>query len=332
MRKRTILSIIASLLFVLSCDDVNELIPDDNKVFALEKDSISLSWQEQSLKINVQTITDFTVSSNCDWISVTKQYSDEKSFIELSVDENPDTLDSRIGIITLVANDIDATATLHVTQGYNNINFLSLRKLLRENPKVSIFYSALVATHLADSLYKYIDESYPSPQYDSTYASLVETGRVAVEYETNWENFQNGQQQRVVWPDQRLFKYTVFVVTDSVLDREYGIKSLNDLEAKAREVYDNPDHINDSPELSTSPLYKLMSYHILPCGLNYNQLNPSGEEAVDAYLKAGVKNEMDIDAYYETMQPYAIMRISTPYDSLSENPGNYIYINRKGRC
>ena len=416
MRKRTILSIILSLLFLLSCDDLGLI--DDNKVIALEKDSISLSWQEQSLKINVKTPMDFTASSDCDWISVTKQYSDDNTFIELFVDENPDSLNSRIGIVTLVANNIDATATLHVTQSYKNVirlltslytlsseqqditvqiksncnyevtipqeasdwisikatkamsesqtvfsvsknessyqrsasilfnnlsegvqdtltivqdeGFQSLRILLKNNPDVSIFYNALVATHLADSLIKYLDESYPSPAYDSTYAALVETGQAAVEYETNWENFHNGQQQRVVWPDKRLFKYTVFVVSDAVLEREYGIKSLDDLEAKAREVYDNPDHINDSPELSTSPLYKLMSYHILPCGLNYPQLNPSDQYVVDAYLNSGVRNEMDIEAYYETMQPYAIMRISTPYDTLSENPGKNIYINRKG--
>ena len=121
MKKRTILSIIASLLFVLSCDDVNDLFPDGNKVFGLEKDTVSLSWQEQSLKINVKALTDFTVSSDCDWISVTKQYSDNNSYIELSVDENPDSLYSRTGIITLVADNNVETATLHVIQGYKNV-------------------------------------------------------------------------------------------------------------------------------------------------------------------------------------------------------------------
>ena len=418
MRKRTILPIIASLLFILSCDDVTGLIPEDNKGIALEQDSVSLSWQEQSLKITVKTQTDFTVTSDCDWISVTKQYSDDNSFIELSVEENPDSLDARNGIVTLVTNTNDATATLHVTQGFKNVirlltsqymlsseqqditiqiksncnyevtipqdasdwisvkatkaisesqtvlsvsknesyfqrsasilfnnlsdgvqdtltivqdeGFESLRKLLRENPDASIFYKALVATHLTDSLIKYIDESYPSPAYDSTYAALYETGQAAVEYETVYENKANGQQQRVVWPDKRLFRYTVFVVSDSVLEREYGIKSLDDLEAKARKVYDDPSHIDDSPELCTSPLYKLMSYHILPCGMNYHQFNHSDHYVVDAYLNSGVRNEMDMEDYYETMQPYAIMRISTPYDTQSESPGNYIYINRKG--
>ena len=418
MKKRTILSItiITSLLFVLSCDDVTGLIPDDSKVIGLEKDTVSLSWQEQSLKINVKTLTDFTVSSDCDWISVTKQYSDENSFIELTVDENPDSLDSRTGIITLVANSIDATATLHVIQGYKNVIRLltsqyslsseqqditvciksncnyevtipqdasdwisvkatkamsesqtvlsvsknetyakrsaailfnnlsdgvqdtltiiqdegirSLRIILRDNPDVSIFYNALVTTHLIDTLTKYIDNSYPSPAYDSTYAALVETGQAAVEYETFWENFSNGQQQRVVWLEQRLFKYTVFVVSDSVLNREYGIKTLDDLEALANVVY--PEYINDNPELSTSPLYKLMSYHILPFGLQYNLLNYTDSYIINSYINSGVRDIMDMENYYETMQPYALMRISTPYDSLSENPGKNIYINRKG--
>ena len=38
----------------------------------------------------------------------------------------------------------------------------------------------------------------------------------------------------------------------------------------------------------------------------------------------------DMEDFYETLHPYAIMRISTPYDSKAPNSGNNIYINRKG--
>ena len=193
--------------------------------------------------------------------------------------------------------------------------------------KATLFYQALQLTGLADTLEQYFDFNYPSPQYDSTYACLELTGRVAVEYETSFETFQNNQQQRVVWPDQRYFKYTLFVVTDSVLESVYGIRSINDLKAKARTVYPEGASLPDTDR--NSSLNKLISYHILPCWLNRNMMNHTNNYVVDAYRHA-CPDSIDMEDFYETMHPYAIMRISTPYDRRSGNNGRNIYINRKG--
>lgn len=191
-----------------------------------------------------------------------------------------------------------------------------------EKLKATIFYDALIATHLSDSLEEYMDINYPETDYDSTYACLETTGKVAYEYETAYET--GNSRQRAIWPDKRYFKFTLFVVTDSVLDNVYNIKNLSDLRAKALQVYNECDPaLPDSAK--ESALYKLMSYHILPCWMPYNQLNTSQQTIVDNRKQ---RDSLDVEDFYETMHPYAVMRISTPLDKNVERKG--IYINRKG--
>ena len=222
---------------------------------------------------------------------------------------------------------------VHILDDVIRDNNYLLPGYLRENNnradnshKATIFYDALRQTGLSDTLKQYLDLSYLTPAYDSTYACLEMTGRVAVEYETGYENFSNGQQQRVIWPDQRLFKYTLFVVSDSVLKRVYGINSVNDLKAKAKSVYPEGALLPDTD--SNSSLYKLLAYHILPCWLNRNMLNYTDKYIIDDY-KAACPDSIDMEDFYETLQN-SIMRISTPYDKGSGNNGKNIYINRKG--
>lgn len=190
--------------------------------------------------------------------------------------------------------------------------------------KTSIFYEALVATHLSDTLEMYLDNDYPETDYDSTYACLETTGKVAFEYETAYET--GASRQRAVWPDKRYFKFTLFAVSDSILEHVYGINpdhGLEDLRKLAISVYGGDESIPDSS--SNSPLFKLMSYHILPCWLPYNQLNTSQEAIVKNHRQ---NDSIDMEDFYETMHPYAVMRISTPLDSKAERKG--IFINRKG--
>lgn len=256
--------------------------------------------------------------------------------------------DSTVNGVVQVINSVIRQSNLFIP-GYLNANNISSQTL--PSHKAKIFYDALMLTHLSDTLEKYKDKKYPEPEYDSTYTCLKQTEQVAVWFETGNEKVSNGQQQRVVWPEERLFKFTLFVVTDSILEHVYNIKSVDDLIAKAKEVYDDPAHINDDHSLITSPLYKLMSYHILPCWLRRDQLNFTDKNIVDDYKETSRKNEaittntktgeqtvttlyprneIDMEDFYETQHPHAIMRISTPYDDDSKYDGKEIFINRKG--
>lgn len=193
--------------------------------------------------------------------------------------------------------------------------------------KANIFEKAIKESGLDSLLNLYRDGDYPKPQYDSTYASLEFTGKAAYDYSTGYQNYDNGEYQRVVWPDERLFKYTLFVVSDSVLAANYGINDFDALVTKAKEVYpEGAGFENKDPQ---SSLYKLMSYHVLPCWLERKFLNYSDAKIVDDYKNA-CPDSIDMEDFYESVHPYAIMRISTPYDKKSGYNGKEIFINRKG--
>ena len=203
--------------------------------------------------------------------------------------------------------------------------------------RATIFLRALDATKLSDELELYRDNTYPEPGYDSTYACLEMTGKVAVHYSTGYQNYDNNQYQRVVWPNERLFKFTLFVVSDSVLhqynDRycdqaglSNGIQNYDDLVKYAEAVY--PEGKGKNADDKESSIYKLMAYHILPAWLERSLMNFTNSYIIEHY-KDACPDSIDMEDFYETLQ-HSIIRISTPYDKGSGNNGKNIYINRKG--
>lgn len=224
------------------------------------------------------------------------------------------------GIINVIDRVIGQSVAFIPGMLHNNNETVS------SDRKATLFYQALQITGLSDTLEQHVDYRYPSPGYDSTLTFLQLQGRTAVEFETGYEV--GNQRQRVIWPEYRYYKYTLFVVTDSILENAYGIRTINDLKAKAISVYPEGASLPDTDR--NSSLNKLISYHILPCWLRQDQLNYTNPDIVNDYLNSGAKDEIDMQDFYETMHPYAIMRISTPYDQGSGYNGKKVYINRKG--
>jgi len=232
------------------------------------------------------------------------------------------------GVIHIIDEVIrQSTETL---PGYLRLNNIKAKDAF----KATIFLKALEETRLSVQLEKTKDPDYPAPAYDSTLAYIEMTGESKYYYETGNENVGNGQQQRQIWPDERLFKFTLFAVTDSVLKKVYNITdALEDgidggisLKTYAKSVY--TDHTDDNDTLSTSPLYRLMAYHILPCWLERHLLNFTDPNIIENYKKA-CPDSIDMEDFYETMQR-SIIRVSTPYDKGSGYDGKYVFINRKG--
>lgn len=195
-------------------------------------------------------------------------------------------------------------------------NGVFLPELLRSNPNVSIFYNALVATHLKDTLEQYIDPNYPEIEYEWTAQALRDHYSGVHAYSTAYET------DYIAYPERREFKYTFFVVTDSAL-LSYGIHNLDDLRDYAKSVYPEGAGLEDDDRASS--LNKLLSYHILPFWLPYDQFNTSQSRIIKnrKYL-----DEFDVEDFFETLLPHSVMRISTPYE-VSEKPLG-IFINRKG--
>ncbi len=137
-------------------------------------------------------------------------------------------------------------------------NYIS--DLLRDNPKISTFYNALVATNVIDEITKVEDENYHNTDYPRYY-------------------YRSHIWSEVAWvPDTKKYGYTAFVEPDSVYNakfQEYGISTangtLNALYDLACKIYDpvypddigKPGHSFENLQDSINPLHRFVQYHFL---------------------------------------------------------------------
>ena len=206
----------------------------------------------------------------------------------------------------------DDSVTNGVVHVINNTISKSNRLLadkIGEDSTLTLFYDALKLTGMADSLVRYMDETYHCGE-DS-----VNTGTM--------ERCTSGgaQYTRTFWVGTRYFKYTAFVEPDSVYHRN-GIYTIDDLKAYAKKVYDEtyPEDAglyDDDPRHRKNPLNRFVSYHLLNRIGQYNSWVPSGDVRNCLNTKL-----IDPEEYYETMCPGTIMRFAGPPSGL--------YINRRG--
>lgn len=188
-----------------------------------------------------------------------------------------------------------------------------LPDLLKSDPDISIFYAALVKTHLNDSLIYYKDLSYRAPGGDSCV-----TG---VKYHTGneWEY--------AIFPENRYIKFTAFVETNQVYAQR-GINSLEDLIEYADSVY-HESYPNDGTAYDTlwtdrrNPLNRFVSYHLLKFYGGYSDWNVNNESIVSNNYQSA---EWDREDFFETLLPHSFVRISTT----SSGKSTGVFINRKG--
>ena len=127
--------------------------------------------------------------------------------------------------------------------------------LLRDNPKISTFYAALVATGVINEVMKVEDPEWQPKEHEKYY-------------------YKSHTWSEVGWvPDTKKYGYTFFIEPDSLLETKYGIAK-GDLQAlykKACELYDPvypedvsaPCHSFDNLTDSFNPLHRFIQYHIL---------------------------------------------------------------------
>ena len=105
--------------------------------------------------------------------------------------------------------------------------------LMRENPKISTFYSALVATGVINDVMLVEDENYNPKDYEPYYAA-------SGDYETNKKKYEA--------PDSKKYGYTFFIEPDELLESKYGIQKgdLHALYDLACSIYDEvyPKDVN----------------------------------------------------------------------------------------
>ena len=128
--------------------------------------------------------------------------------------------------------------------------------LMRENPKISLFYEALVKTGVINDVMLVEDENYNYKDYESIWLT---TGGS----ETNPKRYDA--------PDTKKYGYTFFIEPDELLESKYGITDIKGLYDKACEIYDQvypqdvdaPGHSFENLTDSVNPLRRFVQYHIL---------------------------------------------------------------------
>ncbi len=208
----------------------------------------------------------------------------------------------------IVAKDDSVTnGVVHVINNVLTASNLFLPDLIEADTTATLFAKALRLTGLADSISKYVDESYSC--HDDSVTFGVRT-------------FYGGYWQQAYFPGTRYFKYTAFVEPDAVYNKN-NIYTLDDLKKKAKEIYDavypeDAGLYDDDPTHRKNPLNRFVAYHLIDRIGNYNDWVSSGE----IKIQCCVTSVADPEDFYETMCPGTIVRFCSPSAGL--------FINRKG--
>ena len=147
----------------------------------------------------------------------------------------------------------------------------------------TLFYKALIATGLADSLLAIKDDTYDP----SLYSSLV--------------NLATGREFDKLVPTARKFGYTVFMESNATMNAN-GITDLESMKAyAAANVYQADPSITDITNRNNS-LNKFIAYHLINKQLIYTKF-------IDAYDTDHMLKTRNMYEYIETMCPNTLMEI-----------------------
>lgn len=236
-------------------------------------------------------------------------------YLTISVDSDTVSVPGQITVSYLVnqsaqiiiADDSVENGVVHTVDRVIDASSDMLPDLMAKDSTISLFYNALLLTHMNDSMLNYIDESYHcSP--DST--DEGHTYSTATEYDN------------VFYMEKRYYGYTGFIETNDVF-AQHNIYTIDDLRAYAKEVYDDvyPEDANVTDETDRrNSLNRFVSYHFLDRKAFYNTLTVD-----NAMLNNFDRRHWDVADWYETMMPYSIMKISFPNGSQAGR-----YVNRRG--
>ena len=181
--------------------------------------------------------------------------------------------------------------------------------LLRDNPTISYFYQALVATDVRNQILLVEDQDYDKMNYNNN---------KPYRYKSHIRN-------EVAWvPDKKKYGYTIFVEPDSVYKakfQEYGISTDNGVVRAmydlACQIYDPvyPDDVNASGHSfenlkdSVNPLHRFVQYHIM------TRYVP-GDDDLTALIVPEMKQPFGFETkwmnaidWYQTLLPHTMLKI-----------------------
>lgn len=197
-----------------------------------------------------------------------------------------------------------------------------LPDVLERDSAITLFVQAMNATGIDEKLREqYMDQEYErakGPTFDLDSVDWTNDKlclATAVEYDN------------VAYMKHRYFKFTAFIEPDDLLETKYGITTLDQLRAKAKELYDPmyPDDAEVTDERDPRNSFnRFVAYHFLPFQATYYQLTcVDGPNSTLATLFN--RRKLDICDWYEGYMNHSMMKFSFPLGA-----ENGLYINRRG--
>ena len=184
-----------------------------------------------------------------------------------------------------------------------------------------LYSKALVITGIMDTLQDhYLDETYGWKNDKDRVDSCTWSNPQLLIYTAD-----GNERDNVAYPIKRYFNYSVFLCPDSILKEKYGITTLDDLRAKAHELYDPvyPEDANVEDETDRrNALNRFISYHIIDRYGDYFSLTCMNNDQLQYNFN---RMKYDICDWYGTLMPHSLMKFSFPSGT---QPG--LYINRRG--
>lgn len=205
-------------------------------------------------------------------------------------------------------NVIVHNGVLHLIDEVLNPVREGIVEVLAADQKFTLFYEALLATGLADSLLRTKDDTYDPEDYKHL---------VTVTRESNQWYYHE-------IPLARKFGYTIFVESNETLAAN-GITDLESMKARAAQIYDvvypNDANITDIHNRRNS-LNRFIAYHLVNKQLGYSKL-------IDAYDTGHMLKTVDMFEYLEPMAPNTLIEIKKDRLSGGVNHLNYQRDNGK---
>lgn len=219
--------------------------------------------------------------------------------------------------VVIRGDDTVQNGVVHVIDNVVRVSGDYIYDIVKQNPRVSLFFDALNLVRLEDSLQKWHDYSYHVSD-DSAYVGLTKQG--------------GGSNYTIRYIPERNYGFTILAEPDEVY-AAHDIYNLQDLIDHANKVY----HEAYSSEYDTignrydtiwhdrrCPLRRFVEYHILPFSvpsiINFN----CREDIIKAKVETSV---LDAEDYYEAYLPHSLMRFSR---ILGNEELSGVFINRRG--
>lgn len=174
---------------------------------------------------------------------------------------------------------------------------------IAQNKNFSLFYNALIATGLADSLLKAKDASYESSAYEYL---------ITVPKEKNDWFYQ-------IIPPARKFGYTVLMESNETMQTN-GITDIESMKRYAAQIYDDiyPDDANISDVTDRrNSLNRFIAYHLINKQLSYFKF-------INAYDTGHMLKNRDMFEYLEPMCPNTLIEVKKDRTSGTTNILNYL--------